>query len=170
MTSLALYKLADEYLADVAKLADMDLPPEVIADTLEGMAGELETKATNVALFARSLDANIAAMKEAEEGISKRRKAAQARRDSLMAYLLMQMQRTGIKRIESPQLTLRLQDNPEAVEVFEPDLIPEAYMRAPAPPPPPGKAPDKVAIKEALKSGADVPGCRLTRSQRLVLA
>ncbi len=43
MTSL--YHIAAEYRAAAAKLADMDLPPEVVFDTLEGMAGEVEAKA-----------------------------------------------------------------------------------------------------------------------------
>ncbi|MCO4093097.1 MAG: hypothetical protein HEQ34_14290, partial [Sphingorhabdus sp.] len=34
---------------------------------------------------------------------------------------------------------------------------------------PPPAAPDKVAIKAAIKAGQEVPGVKLTRSQRLSL-
>jgi len=37
-------------------------------------------------------------------------------------------------------------------------------MRQPEPPPP---SPDKTAIKEAMKAGVDVPGCKLTVGKRL---
>ena len=43
MTSL--YDIAAQYRADVARLADLDLPAEVITDTLDAMSGELEVKA-----------------------------------------------------------------------------------------------------------------------------
>ena len=38
----ALYELAAEYRADAEKLADMDLDEQTLADTLEGLGGELE--------------------------------------------------------------------------------------------------------------------------------
>jgi hypothetical protein len=160
----ALYLLADQYQQAAGKLADLDLPDEVIADTLEGMAGELEVKATNVAAFARNLEATAQAIKEAEAAMSARRKALEKRADSLRHYLLANMQRTGIKRIESPQFVLTVKDNPPAVEVFDYLQLPAEFMRQPEPPPP---SPDKAAIKEAIKAGAEVPGARLTQSQRL---
>lgn len=45
----ALYNLATEYRAAADRLHDIDVPEEVIADTLEGLAGEVEAKSTNVA-------------------------------------------------------------------------------------------------------------------------
>ena len=41
----SLYEIATSYRADVARLADLDLPAEVITDTLDAMSGELEVKA-----------------------------------------------------------------------------------------------------------------------------
>jgi hypothetical protein len=160
----ALYQLTDQYRQAAERLADLDLPDEVIADTLEGMAGELEVKATNVAAFARNLETTAAAIKDAEASMAARRKAIERRAESLRHYLLHNMQRAGIKRIDSPHFTLSVKDNPPAVDVFDPFQLPAEFMRQPDPPPP---APDKPAIKEALKAGVDVPGARLTQSQRL---
>jgi chromatin segregation and condensation protein Rec8/ScpA/Scc1 (kleisin family) len=161
---IALYQLTDQYRQAAERLADLDLPDEVIADTLEGMAGELEVKATNVAAFARNLETTAAAIKDAEASMAARRKAIERRAESLRHYLLHNMQRAGIKRIDSPHFTLSVKDNPPAVDVFDPFQLPAEFMRQPDPPPP---APDKPAIKEALKAGVDVPGARLTQSQRL---
>jgi len=160
----ALYQLTDQYRLAAERLADLDLPDEVIADTLEGMAGELEVKATNVAAFARNLETTAAAIKDAEASMAARRKALERRAESLRHYLLHNMQRAGIKRIDSPHFTLSVKDNPPAVDVFDVFQLPAEFMRQPEPPPP---APDKPAIKEALKAGVDVPGARLTQSQRL---
>lgn len=160
----ALYTLALEFREAADKLADLDLPPEVVVDTLESLAGDVEQKAQNVALFTRNLEATAAAIKQAEGDMAARRKAIERRVQSLKDYLLHAMQATGIKKIEGPYLRIGIRDNPEAVEVFDAAQVPDEFMRQPDPPPP---APDKAAIKAAIKAGTDVPGCKLTRSQRL---
>ena len=160
----ALYQLAADFRAAAEQLADLDLPPEVIADTLESIGGDLEAKAQNVALFARNLESTAAAIKQAEGDMAARRKALERRVQSLKDYLLHAMQSTGIKKIEGPYLRIGVRDNPESVEVFDADQVPAEFMRKPEPPP---AAPDKAAIKAAIKSGQEVPGAKLTRSQRL---
>lgn len=160
----ALYVLADEYRAAAEAMADMDMDEQTIADTLEGMAGDLDAKAVNVAMFARNLEATAVAIKDAEAQMAQRRKALERRSEWLRRYLLESMQHAGIKRLECPEFSLAVRDNPASVDVFEPALVPAAFMRQPDPPPP---EPDKRAIKAALDTGSDVPGCRLTKTQRL---
>ena len=160
----ALYQLAQDFRAAAEQLADLDLPPEVIADTLESISGDLEVKALNVALFARNLESTAAAIKQAEGDMAARRKALERRVQSLKDYLLSAMQSTGIKKIEGPYLRIGVRDNPESVEVFDADQVPAEFMRQPEPPP---AAPDKAAIKAAIKAGQEVPGAKLTRTQRL---
>lgn len=163
----ALYELAAVFRADAEKLADLDLDPQTLADTLEGMSGELEVKAQNVVMFARNLESTAAAIKEAEAKMAARRKAIENRAAGLMRYVQSSMELAGVTKIESPYFRLTLQNNPPAVDVFEPGLVPSEFMTQPAPPP---AAPDKTAIKGALKAGINVPGCRLTTGIRLVVA
>jgi hypothetical protein len=162
MNNLSLYSIADEYLQAVSTLSDLDLPDEVIADTLESLQYPLEQKATNVAMFARNLEATADAIKEAEGEMAKRRKALESRAANIRAYLLQNMVRAGISKIECPMFKLAVRDNPPSV-VIDGD-VPAEFMRQPEPPPP---APDKKAIGEALKAGRDVPGAHLLRGQRL---
>lgn len=164
MTLPALYQLAHEYRAIADKLADTDMDEQTIADTLESLSGDLEVKATNTAMVIRNIEANAAAIKEAEAQMAARRKALENRAARLKDYLLGNMIVAGIGKVESPYFRLSVRDNPPSVEVYEPGLIPQQYMRQPEPPPP---APDKKAIAEAMKAGQEVPGCRLTRGQRL---
>lgn len=161
---LTLFQLADLYLADLQKLADLDLDEQTVADTLEGLSGELEVKATNVAAFARNLDASAEAIKAAEAQMAARRKAIENRAARIREYLKANMERTGITKIECPQFAISIKANPPAVHVEAPELVPAEFMRQ-APPPPPMV--DKKAVAEALKAGADVPGCRLERGTRL---
>ena len=160
----ALYVLAQQYRADSEKLADMELDEQTLADTLEGMGGELELKAENVVMFARNLEVTAAAIKDAEAQMAARRKAMESRAASLKRYVLENMQFAGIQKIECPLFKLSIRENPPSVEVFEPDLIPLEYMTQPEPPPP---APNKTAIKAAIAAGVDVPGAKVNRTTRL---
>lgn len=160
----ALYELAREYRDAAERLADLDLDEQTVADTLEGLAGDLEVKATNVAMFARNLEATAAQIKDAEAQMAARRKAVENRATNLRRYLLVSMQQAGIQKIECPYFRLAVRDNPPVVDVFDAAQVPAEFMRQPETPPP---APDKTAIKDELKAGRDVPGCRLTVGQRL---
>ncbi len=162
--NLPLYVLTQEYRATADRLAEMDLDPQTLADTLESISGDLEQKAVAVAMVSRNMDASAAAIKEAEAAMAARRKAIESRAASLRAYLLNCMQATGIKKIECPHFALAIRDNPPSVDVFDAAQVPAEYMRQPEPPPP---AADKAAIKEAIKAGKEVPGARLTQGQRL---
>lgn len=164
MTSLSLYELSAEFRATADILADMDLPPEVVADTLESIALPLEQKAVSVAAFARNLEAASEQIEQAEKAMFARRKAMLNRAKHLREYLLMNMQACGITKIEHPQFVIAVRNNPESVVIEDERQIPVDYLRQPEPPPP---APDRALIKMAIKDGFDVPGAKLTRTQRL---
>lgn len=132
----ALYVLAHEYRDAAAMLADLDLDPQTAADTLESLSGDLETKATNVAMFVRNLEATAAAIKEAEAAMAARRKATENRAEAVRRYLLNSMQAAGIAKIECPLFRLAVRDNPPVVDVFDAAQVPAEFMAPPPPAPP----------------------------------
>lgn len=159
----ALYFLANEYRDDIAKLQELDLDPQTVADTLESMGGELEHKAQNVALFARSLDADAAAVKQWAKDASERAKAMESRADSLRAYIARCMDACGIDKISGPAVSLSFRAS-SAVVIDGEDLIPAEYMRQK---PQPAPEPDKTAIAAAIKAGKDVPGAHIEHRKSL---
>lgn len=163
-TSLSLYQLADQYLVDLQCLEDLDLDEQTVADTLEGLSGELEVKATNVAMFCRNLEASAEAIKNAETAMANRRKSIERRADRMRQYLKENMERVGILKIEGPHFALVIKKNPPVVHVEARELIPQEFFE-PSPPPPPSL--DKKRVAKALKDGLDVPGCRLEQGTRL---
>lgn len=160
----ALYEIAAEYRQAAEKLSDLDIDEQTIADTLEGMGGALEVKATNVAFFARNLESLAASIKDAEAQMAARRKALENRAARMREYLLTCMQLAGVQKIEGPYFKLAQRENPPSVVIDEPGLIPTEFMRQPEPPPP---SPDKTAIKAAIQAGKEVPGAHLQRGIRL---
>lgn len=166
MTDLTLYELATEYREAAAQLADLDLPAEVVADTLEGLSGDLTVKATNVGFVIRNMEALAAQIKDAEAAMAARRKALEARADRVREYLLMNMQACGIKKIESPHFTISLRTNAPKVVIDDPEAIPMEFWRQP---PIPSPEIDKKAISAEIKAGVTVAGAHLEQGVSLTI-
>jgi hypothetical protein len=115
-------------------------------------------------MLVRNIEASAAAIKEAEAAMAARRKALENRAARIRDYLLANMMVAGVQKIECPYFKLAVRENPPAVEIYEPGLIPATFMKQPETPPP---APNKAEIAAALKAGQDIPGCKLTRGTRL---
>ena len=158
-----LYQLAAEYRALADRLHDLDLPDEVIADTLEAEAGDIIEKGTNVAKAFRNLEAMAEQIKQAELQMADRRKALEKRAASIKQYLHANMEKAGISKIESPWFCIILKKNPPAVAIDDEASIPADYMREI----PATLQPDKALIKQAISDGFDVPGCHLAQGTRL---
>lgn len=160
----SLYELSNEYLAIQNKLIEADYDEQTIADTLEGMSGELEVKAQNVAFFIRNLESTADQIKQAEKQMADRRKALENKAATIKEYLKINMQKTGINKIECPYFAITLKKNPPAVNIFNESIIPNEYLVQALPPPP---SIDKKAIAEALKLGNQVAGAELTQGERV---
>ena len=155
MSNLALYQIADDYLSDIRKLEELDLDEQTFLDTLESLSGDLEAKATATAMFIKNLEANAEAIKKAEKAMAERRKAQEAKADRVSRYLLENMLRTGISKIECPHFTLSVRKNPPSVDVISADQIPDDYFDIPEPPPP---VLNKKRLAEDLKAGVVIEG------------
>ncbi len=163
-SNLTLYELSDQFAIAAQKLSDLDLDEQTIADTLEGLSGALEAKAINVAQFCKNLEATAEQIKQAESAMSARRSAMENRAKRIREYLKLNMEKTGIQKIECPFFKIAIRDNPPSVVIDAASQIPEGFWRLPEPPP---LVPDKKLIAESLKAGLDVPGCHLERGTRL---
>jgi hypothetical protein len=159
----ALYLLAAQYRADADKLADLDLPDEVVRDTLEGMAGDVEVKAQSVAFMVRAFEADAVACKQWAKDANDRAKAIEARAERMKTYLAENLEACQIEKVDGPGIAISFRKS-SAVVIDGADLIPAEYMRAkPAPDP----EPDKKAIADAIKAGKEVPGAHVEQRRSL---
>jgi|SRR5882757_5481176 len=161
---MRLFEISAQYRA-LESLADSEeLAPEFIADTLEGLEGDFEAKAIAVAKFILGLDAEAKAIAEAAAAMELRALRIGKRAESIRAYLLLQFMAMDWKKINTSEIVIARRNNPVAVQVSDERSIPEAFWIQPEPPP---KRIDKKAVKAALQSGTDVPGCYLESGESI---
>jgi hypothetical protein len=164
MSALALYEISSQYLADLNKLNELELDEQTFLDTLEGLSGELEQKAINVAMYIKNLEVSADAIKQAEKSMADRRKAIESKNERIRKYLLENMLKTGITKIECPHFVLSVRKNPASVDVLMQDQIPDEYFDIPDPLPP---TLNKKRLAEDLKAGVLIEGARLTQGNSL---
>jgi translation initiation factor 2B subunit (eIF-2B alpha/beta/delta family) len=166
MGNMTLYEISSDYLQALDLFTDpeADIPLEAALDTLEGIEGQLQEKAVNVAKFMQNLDAAAKAIKEAEQQMARRRKAIENRARWIRDYLKTNMEAAGITRIDSPWFSLAIQKNPPSVDVLDESALPDDFKTEVV-----TVKIDKAAIKEALKDGEDVPGAVLRQGTRLAV-
>ena len=160
----ALYELAAEYRSAADQLANLELDEQTIADTLEGLSGDLEQKCSNVAFVIRNIESLAEQSKQAEQQMAARREAIEKRAKRIREYLLRNMLDCKIPSIESPWFAIAVKNNPGKVVIDDERAIPSEYMRQPEPPP---AEPDKNAIKQAIKAGKEVAGAHIEHTQRV---
>ena len=159
----ALFQLASEFRQISDKLYDLDLDEQTISDTLEGLGGDLQEKAINVAKFFRNIESDADQIEIAAKQMLDRAKALRKKAEGLKHYLHSNMERAGITKIDCPWFVISIRNNPESVVIDDESEIPDDYLREI----PAKYEPDKKLIKSAIQDGYVVPGCHLQRTTRI---
>lgn len=165
--TMKLFDLAPAYaqaMEIVDQMTQDGCTPDEIEEAMKivgQIEADLNTKTLNIASWIRNLDAEAKAIKEAEDAMAKRRKAANAKADRLRSYLLYGLKEAGVSKVQFPHFVVSIKQNPESVKIAEGVKLPEEFLRYVDP------EPNKAAIKEALKAGREVPGCLLERGEKL---
>jgi len=138
-------------------LDDIEVDPEtgeiLNADALHAVEAQAAEKVEATALYLRELDAEAKAAKEEADRMLARVKSMQKRSDYLKAMLLDALHATG--KVKTGRVTVSIRTT-QAVEIEEGANLPEAYTTVKT-----TVNPNKVAIKQALLDGVEVPGCSL---------
>ena len=158
-----LYALSAEYREAGAALADLDLDPQTVADTLEGLAGDLEAKFMNVAMLVRSLEADANSQRVWASNSNACADKIDARAAYLRNYIASNMLACNIPKVSGPGVALAFRAS-HVVVIDEPTMIPSKYMYQA---PPTSPKPDKESIKAASKLGEVVPGSHIETRMNL---
>lgn len=123
------------------------------ADELHAVEAEAADKIEATALYLRELDAEAKAAKDEADRMLARVKSMQKRSDYLKAMLLDALHATG--KVKTGRVTVSIRTT-KAVEIAEGADLPEDYTTVKT-----TVSPNKVAIKQALLDGVEVPGCHI---------
>lgn len=157
-----IYELTDEYVELLNMLEDPDIDPDVLADTMEGLSGEIEVKADGYAKVIAELNAAIAGLKAEIERLTNRKTTMENNVKYLKSTLQFAMETTGKTKFKTDLFSFSVQKNPAAVVVDKPlTEIPDKYLI------PQDPKIDKTKIKEDLKAGIDIGIAHLEQSQSL---
>lgn len=141
----------------------MNSEEEVTETALQKVFGDIQVKAQSICQFITVLESDAEAFKAEEKRIAERRKAMENRAKQIKEYVKMNMQALSIPEIKAGTFTLKLQDNPPAVEVLNESAIPARFFTII----PETKQLDKKRVADAIKAGESIEGARLTRGQSL---
>ena len=156
--STNLRDIAEEY-RQVQELADdPDMPEQALIDTLEGITGTFKEKAVNIVHVLTNKDAYVESIDAEIARLQKRKRTFQNGQQRLKDYLRVNMEATGIKKIEHELFRIILLPGRESVVIDNKEVLPDDYVVVKT-----ETRPDKIEIKKAIAEGKEVPGAHVER-------
>ena len=148
-----LYEISSEILGCV----DPETGEIIDEEKLERLNMEFDQKVENVALWIKNLLADAASIKAEADALTSRRKVYENQANRLKEYLSKYL---GGQKFSTPRVSISYRKS-ETVDVADINDVPKEFLRYADP------EADKVKIKEALKAGKKLKGCRLVEKQNL---
>lgn len=161
----SLYEVARELLACVKVTEDEyvneDTGEVIDIEQIENLQMSFESKVENIGRWIKNLLSDAEAIKLEEKRLAARRKAFESKAESLKNYLSVCM--SG-KTFNSPTIQIAWR-NSTSVDVNLDELMKyddcDSYLKYTDP------TPDKMAIKNAIKSGKEIPGCSIVSKENM---
>ena len=136
-----------------------DLPEEAVNDTLEGLG--VEGKIEDYCHVIGQFNADVVMFDNEIERLKTKKDAAKRGIDRMKAALSAYMQATNTEKTKAGTFALSFRKS-EAVIIKDELALPTEYVKTKT-----TTAPDKTAIKNAIKSGEVVPGAELQVNHNL---
>ena len=156
-----MYELTADHLAVLAMATDGETPPDVIADTLEAIGGEIEIKAENSAVIMQELNAEADKIDAEIKRLTARKKSLETNSDAIKQRIFDAMKATGKEKFKTTLFSFSIGKNPVKLIIDDAEKIPRKYLI-----PQPAKI-DNAALKEDLKAGKVCKYAHLEQSESL---
>lgn len=135
---------------------------EELDKAIDAVSLDLDTKIENIGCFIKNLESDVEALKKEEDNLKARRRTAENKIESLKRYLNGYLQAVYPNdddrrkwKFKSSKVVLGYRRS-TTVEIPNIDALDKEFLRVKT-----EVAPDKTAIKDAIKSGKDVKGAFL---------
>ena len=136
-----------------------------VSQALDALRMEREAKLENVACWVKNLSAESEAIREEENRLAKRRKAAETKAANLKAWLLAAMTHEDgtTDKLKTGRVMVSVKRNPPST-VVDDALLPSTYKVAKI-----TYQANKELIKRELLAGGEVPGAHLEYGRSVVI-
>ena len=153
-----------ELLGEFNELNEMDLEPQVLADTLEAIELPIKQKAEAMVRISRNCKGTVASIDLEINRLQARKKTMQNKDANVMEWLRSSMEMTGTDKIETDLfgITLKKASKNSVLKVLDYDHVPKDYQKV-------SYSWDNALIKKALKDGVEIEGCELVDGKRGLL-
>ena len=141
---MTLYEITKDFQDLLELMNDPDVPPEVIADTMEGIEGAFEVKADNYITLIKSLETDNYGDKEEIERLNARVKRRSDNIARMKERLMNAMNLTGKKKLPTEHYVLSIAKNGGLAPLVVTGNVPADYCRM---------EPDNSKIRAALDQG-----------------
>lgn len=162
-----LYELTQD-LREMDQLLEDLKDDESATETIEMIKSEIEnqldSKSTDLIKYIRTLDLEMQSIEAEEKRLKELKNSKKKKIENLKSFIMSVMQTNDMKKITTSIGNITLRNNPESVLVENEDSIPKFFKKIET-----KETIDKKAIKAAIQSGTEVEGCKLIRTQSVVL-
>lgn len=156
-----LYELTGQVLELQNMLLDGEYEEQIINDTIESLAFEIEEKAENYAKVIKNIEADVEGLKSEEKRISEKRRVLENRVKYLKTNLEQSMIALDKKKFKTQLFSFNIQKNAPSLKIENADIIPKKYYI------PQDPIVDNAKLKEDLKNGLAINGAYLMQTESL---
>ena len=162
-------KFADiqEEIANMLDVPDTELSEEqieIMNSYLDELATQEESKVDSFGQFLRIESARAEALRAESQRLAARARAAENRINFLKMKYMQIMEQHGLQKVRGQVYSMSVRTT-DVVQITDEQALPQEYVTQKI-----TTAPDKVALRDALKAGAVVPGAQLAKSYSLRVA
>ncbi len=147
-----LYDIANDY----AKLMDSGLDPEMIADTIEGIDGELVDKVEQLLAICKNEQFYAEALRAESKSLQERASVVEKKISSIKEYIARSLETAGKKSIRAGLHQVNVRVPSRQVDITDASILPIEFVEYET-----VVKPDKLAIKHQLDAGIAVPGAQI---------
>lgn len=153
-----LFELTKEQHQVLNLVENGNLSQEEVADTLEALQMEIEDKVTAYCHVNRKLSSELEMLVNEEKRIKELKTQKQNEVSRLKQQLKLAMQNAGMAKIDVGLFKVSTRKGVDSVNVIDQDKLPSQFLKTTV-------APDKTAIKAALKAGEKLDGAELVTGE-----
>lgn len=156
---MTLYEMTEAAKTLYELFMNDEIPLEAVQDTLDGMG--VENKLEDYVHVIIQLNADLAMLDKEIEKLLAKKARAQKSVDKTKAAVLAYMYVTNKEKERAGVFSLSIRKS-EAVNITDLEKLPSEYVKAKT-----TITPDKKAIKNAIKAGAEVAGAEIVENRSL---